>query len=458
MPTKPFAPTDFEPLDTSDFEPLDTPPVRNGPNAIDRFVKGATGNLLAPPTTPGEDPMSRFVSGVGSSLGRTTQAWHDMFTGNANPMTPLEMIPGVGPWAADTGKMLGTPGQRVEGAGSAFAGLAPMIGPEIPAPPVEKMAAVAKGAGKGAWEGATEMVPSTHWPLSQLPPMPAPLVGGMTGAAVGKYLGGKPGEIAGGVMGTAAPVVRGAVQGGRQALKKFKSGTTAGAGEAPPPPTPSSSSSAPPPPASPPVSAAPVMSEADRTFMDIVSNGGNPDEAWRAANNINSLKPLDPKLKGTLFDENRASLNNPNVIKQAISGEGGKKLNYGKLEKELNKSQPPPPPLASDLEKSGQVVQTGQIPVREHETNVKVDQQINNKVQNLAEYLRSKGGTAEHLDQIVSDPALTRQYLNEAHSYGKNKGNTVPKTGYKGLDPGSDTHAAVRQRILDMIEEEKNKP
>lgn len=98
----------------------------------------------------------------------------------------------------------------------------------------------------------------------------------------------------------------------------------------------------------------------------------------------------------------------------------------------------------------------GQIPVRQHETNLKVDQQIENKINNLAQYLRSKGGTPEHLDQIVADPALTRQYLNEAHSYGKSQGNPVPKTQYKGLDPGSDSHLAVRQRILDLIEKEKN--
>lgn len=127
---------------------------------------------------------------------------------------------------------------------------------------------------------------------------------------------------------------------------------------------------------------------------------------------------------------------------------------------------PPAPsaaaPLASAAEQSlpggKAVIADDQIPVKAHETNVKVDQQIKDKVNNLAEYLRSKGGTPEHLDMIGEDPALTRQYLNEAHSYGKNKGNTVPRTGYKGLDKGSDSFKQVRQKIMDMIEEEKNKP
>lgn len=127
---------------------------------------------------------------------------------------------------------------------------------------------------------------------------------------------------------------------------------------------------------------------------------------------------------------------------------------------------PPAPsaaaPLASTAEQSlpgGKAVITDdQIPVKAHETNVKVDQQIKDKVNNLAEYSRSKGDTPEHLDMIGEDPALTRQYLNEAHSYGKNKGNTVPKTGYKGLDKGSDSFKQVRQKIMDMIDEEKNKP
>lgn len=118
----------------------------------------------------------------------------------------------------------------------------------------------------------------------------------------------------------------------------------------------------------------------------------------------------------------------------------------------------PPSSISTSIPGEGPSVAPGQTPVRQHETNVKVDQQITNKVNNLADYLRSKGGTPEHLDQIVQDPALTRQYLNEAHSYGVSRGTPVPKTGYKGLDPGSDSYKAVRQRIIDMIEEEKNKP
>jgi hypothetical protein len=118
-------------------------------------------------------------------------------------------------------------------------------------------------------------------------------------------------------------------------------------------------------------------------------------------------------------------------------------------------SAPPPAPAPAAPAAPPSV---GEIAVRQHETNVKVNKQIEDKARNLAQYLRSKGGNTEHLDQIVGDPALTRQYLDEAHAYGQKVGNPVPKSGYKGLDPGSDSHKLVRQKILDLIEEEKGKP
>lgn len=96
------------------------------PTRFDRFVTGVTGDVMRPPDASG-DMVSRVVNGVGSNLGRTMQAWHDMFTGNANPTTLAEMVPGVGPAAVDAGRMLATPGQRTEGAGAAMALLFPAV-------------------------------------------------------------------------------------------------------------------------------------------------------------------------------------------------------------------------------------------------------------------------------------------------------------------------------------------
>ncbi len=70
------------------------------------------------------DPES-VVRGVGDSLGRTTKAWGDMFSGNANAMTPAEMIPLLGPSAVDAGRNLADPARRLEG----FTDAAMLLGP-----------------------------------------------------------------------------------------------------------------------------------------------------------------------------------------------------------------------------------------------------------------------------------------------------------------------------------------
>lgn len=112
------------------------------------------------------------------------------------------------------------------------------------------------------------------------------------------------------------------------------------------------------------------------------------------------------------------------------------------------------PPFADPLE--SKIIGEGQQPVRAHETNTRVANAIENKISNLSEYLRSKGGDATHLDQIIADPKLAEQFQAEGRAYGVTKGTPVPKK-YNPIDPGSDTHLAIRQRILDLIEQEKNK-
>jgi hypothetical protein len=363
------------------------------PTAFDNFTSGLTGD----PLKPGGDPLQQSIQGTASSLGRTSQAWHDMFTGNANPMTPIEMVPIFGPQAADAGRMLATPGQRMKGLGAAAAILVPPIlhgapyeMPEMPTmpAPIAKAAAVAKGAGKGAWEGATAPTPISHGILSTLPPVPASIAGGVGGAAIGKYLAGQPGEIAGGMVGAGVPIVRGAIQGGKQALGKFKAGVgvgaSAGAGigaDIPPPPVESPMAgpptAAPQPPVAPPSSSMPPAASAPPPFAP---------------------SPAAPP---------------------STSGAGGG----------LNTTA-----------------------IQGHEASTI------NKIRNLGDYLISKGGDTSHLEQIVQDPQLTRQYLNEAKDYGARQGNPVPKGAYKGLDvethPDS-TYQRLRSYIMDKINEAK---
>lgn len=79
-----------------------------------------------------------------------------------------------------------------------------------------------------------------------------------------------------------------------------------------------------------------------------------------------------------------------------------------------------------------------------HETLNKVDQAISDKATNIALYLKSLGAGPTELDQVLADPALTRQLLDEAHRWGATQGHPIPKTGYAKLDLGSDTHKLIR--------------
>ncbi len=391
-----FAPTDFEPLDTSDFEPIGgggktlSP---SGPTRFDKFVKGATGNILAPPTSPGEDPLTRIVGGVGDSLGRTTQAWHDMFTGNASPVTAAEMVPWIGPWAVDTGKMLGTPGQRWEGAGSAMSGIAPFATHAIPEIGVPSLS---EEAGKRVSAGVKAAVPDVA-------------------KGTGKLLAG---GIASRLLPHEAQIALGypLYQGAKQIGQGISKGYEAFKGELPPEPA-------------------------------------TPPEPWQP-NKVNPAIAKKMRYGGSENQYGGSGYRNPGS-RGGSGGGGTAPANPNIVGAPPTAAAVPVPPSAPG---EGPSVAPGQTPIRQHETNVKVDQQITNKVNNLADYLRSKGGTPEHLDQIVQDSGLTRQYLNEAHNYGVSRGTPVPKTGYKGLDPGSDSYKAIRQRIIDLIEEEKNKP
>jgi hypothetical protein len=99
----------------------DAPSIRQNYNAdptwFDKINEGATGNILAPSQGRGDDPISRVVKGVGSSLERTTKAWADALSLNPSDTTAAEMIPLLGPAAVDTVRMMSTPGQGFQGIG-----------------------------------------------------------------------------------------------------------------------------------------------------------------------------------------------------------------------------------------------------------------------------------------------------------------------------------------------------
>lgn len=179
-----------------------------------------------------------------------------------------------------------------------------------------------------------------------------------------------------------------------------------------------------------------------------------PPEPFKP-NKINPVIKKKMHYGGSDDPYNAPSYRNP---PRRMGGGGGGTADVNTVGAPPAKPATPAPPASREVITTGQPPAPGEISVRQHGTNVKVNDQIENKAKNLAQYLRSKGGNTEHLDRIIENPSLTRQYLDEAHEYGQKVGNPVPKSGYKGLDAGSDSHKLVRQKILDMIEEEKSKP
>lgn len=199
------------------------------PTWFDKITSGVTGDVGASQNP--QDPIRQTIHGIGSSLGRTTQAWHDMLTGNAGTSTIPEMVPLIGPAAVDAGRMLATPGQGWQGIGATGALLAPAMAHAGALPDVAAMAerpiTAAKGAMKGAWQGATEPIPISHGVMPRLLGLPeinlpASISRGIQGAGAGELLShGKTGAVVGGAVGAVSPAIRGAIKGGKQALKDF---------------------------------------------------------------------------------------------------------------------------------------------------------------------------------------------------------------------------------------------
>lgn len=96
------------------------------PTWFDEIQQGATGAIMNPGGAH-DDPLKRFISGTGESLGRTTKAWSDALSFNPNERTAAEMIPIIGPMAVDAVNAMATPGQRLKGVGMAVSMLAPAV-------------------------------------------------------------------------------------------------------------------------------------------------------------------------------------------------------------------------------------------------------------------------------------------------------------------------------------------
>ena len=126
------------------------------------------------------------------------------------------ILPGVGPAAANIGDKAGSGDFTGAAADATTLGAtmaAPhLVGPALNAAPV--VGTAAKGAVKGAYGAATEMVPFRRFGVSVS--LPKPLVTGGATAAAARMMG-LPGEI-GGAVGAAAPIVKGAYTGARAAL------------------------------------------------------------------------------------------------------------------------------------------------------------------------------------------------------------------------------------------------
>lgn len=174
------------------------------PGIGDRFLRTITSDSpLNPMNWPGM-VKSAFESPFSDASMQEAQRQADIMAGRRKP-EPFNR--------GDIGEGLG---QVVNG------GLMYGLG-EIPG---SKIGAVLKGAAKGAGKGATEMLPIGHGPLPKMLGMPefsvpAPIASGIAGAGAGRLLGGTPGEYLGAATGAAAPIVRGAVRGGRTAASVY---------------------------------------------------------------------------------------------------------------------------------------------------------------------------------------------------------------------------------------------
>ena len=161
----------------------------------------------------------KVASGLRDSLSRSAQAYSRLRGGGSPQFSDvIDSVPLVGPMAHDAYTKLMTPGQRIEG----LTDFGMMALPEL----AERGPAIAESMGRplsavrgGLSGGAKTFVTPIEYGMHKLP-IPAPLAGAAAGHFGGSMLGPLAGTI-GGVVGGMAPVVKGAIEGGKRALSLY---------------------------------------------------------------------------------------------------------------------------------------------------------------------------------------------------------------------------------------------
>ena len=184
--------------------------LREGGKTLDA-IRG-TGEYAPQPGRSDYTPTERALSAAGHGL--------------------ATVLPGIGPAAADAGEQIGS-GDFAGGLGSSAALLTGAMLPEAGSqlakvPAVRALGRGIAGAGKGAYEGATRMVPVNlnRFGVGVDFNVPAPVMGGAIGSGVGASVGAPfglhaPGSVIGGTVGTVAPIVRGGIRGFREGMQGF---------------------------------------------------------------------------------------------------------------------------------------------------------------------------------------------------------------------------------------------
>jgi hypothetical protein len=388
-------------------------------------------------------------------------------------------IPMIGPAAVKSGDDIGD-GKIMYGLGEAAA----LLGPSLLGGAMElgaqspKLAAVTKGAVKGAVKGATEMVTVPRYPMFSAP---AAVAGGLGGLGLGTEIGSKLGvpKVGGGVgavLGAGAPVVRGAIAGGRaaaaevvaEALRKASRDRVPGyaaagtpdiqpaavpdqtpippqggvlpsgrkVGPAPPRPSP------PPPPVRQPLWSgnnpappAPVPAMEPILPTDGTVNGRAVGSLQRAEAARQLLAQSDAMA--------RAKAAHKAAVDAAINPV---------IKPEIPPAVPPAPPpaptrvvqpnplqtvtsdapgVSETLGGDGPSLPPGEAAVRAHDSVLDHNQSAINKVTNLTDYFRKNGISSDALEAMSNDEKAP--HLLKSLEHGRQLGIKVPKTGYKGL-------------------------
>ncbi len=205
MPDNPW-----KPVEESPWKPVEESPASLG-NPGTKPGKHPSDSLGGPPPHPlswGEKFGGGVTSGLIAPFGAPIERLADAGERIAN-------IPS-GLWNTAKGVMSGDPETLGNLVGSAPAAYA--MGEMLP----KGTGSVVKGATRGAFEDSLAPSSLHVGPLRVKVPVPAVASGAFLGHEIGQRLFGHPGGIAGGMIGGGAPLVRGAIRGGREAMENLR--------------------------------------------------------------------------------------------------------------------------------------------------------------------------------------------------------------------------------------------